>query len=256
MTTLRLAQCGRWCLARPALALLAGLLLISAGCSVFTTTATRNAPHVQFLKQPEDQCAWVGGDAAFIVQVTPPEATFQWYKNGVVITNATNSLLVIVGVKFSDVGLYSCTATASPAVSSRSASLSVAGTTSTTGGVTTVPVSAPYVSNGTSTTGPCGSYFGVVKFPRPNTSPLVYSWQPPVGTTSARFSDTTTSIAGYSSTACMLQNSPVRRTCSAGQPSVTASVNPATTYQFSIYVISPSSLASGTPVNGTIEWIR
>ena len=75
MTTLRLAQCGRWCLARPALALLAGLLLISAGCSVFTTTATRNAPHVQFLKQPEDQCAWVG-DAAFIVQVTPPEATF------------------------------------------------------------------------------------------------------------------------------------------------------------------------------------
>ena len=25
------------------------------------------------------------------------------------------------------------------------------------------------------------------QFPRPNTSPLVYSWQPPVGTTSARF---------------------------------------------------------------------
>lgn len=232
-----------------------GILLLTAGCSIFTTSSGKGAQHVQFLKQPDDQSVWLGGNAAFIVQVTPPEATFQWYKNGVVITNATNSLLVITGVKFSDVGLYSCTATASPPVSSRSASLSVAGTPSASGGIISVPVVAPYVPNGAPALGPCGNYVGVAKFPRPNTNPLVYSWSPPQGTTSARFSDTTTSIASYASTACMLQYSPVRRSCSEGQRMVSATVNPATTYQFSVYVTAPLLLASGTPISGNIDWV-
>ncbi|MBL9175440.1 MAG: immunoglobulin domain-containing protein, partial [Verrucomicrobiales bacterium] len=196
-----------------------------------------------------------GGNAAFIVQVTPPEARFQWYKNGVVITNATNSLLVITGVTFADVGLYSCTASASPSVGSREASLAVVGAASTGGGITTVPVSYPYPGSGTSVSGPCGNYIGMVKYPRPGGTSLNYSWIPEPGATNVRFYGTTTSIPGMVSTASVLQGYPPRRTCSYGLSSTTASVGNSS-YQFTMYVSAPTSLPKGTPINATIEWQR
>lgn len=226
------------------------MVLGSGGCAIFSNS------HVRFLRQPEDENVQLGGSAAFLVQVTPIDATFQWLKNGVVITNATNSLLVIPNVSVSDVGFYTCRASASPSVTSRSAALTVYGAPSTSGSITTIPVTAPYSGSGSPLSGPCGNYLGVVRFPKPGSSPPSYGWTPVSNSVSGRLSDVTTGITGYTSTACVVQYSPNLRYCASGTRIVSFAVRKGTTYQFSVYVNAPNTIRDGTPVTGSVEWIQ
>ncbi|HRI13399.1 MAG TPA: immunoglobulin domain-containing protein [Verrucomicrobiota bacterium] len=234
-------------------ALVLALLTASfSGCAVLCLSPSST----HFIKQPEDISVLLGQPAAFMVSVFPPEAKLQWYKNNVVIPGATNNLFVLSSVTLADVGFYRCTASNSPPVDSNDAALSIYGPIDRRPSSVIVPVAQPYPGSAPSSLGPCGTFVGLVQFPRPGVSPQSFYWPPEAGSTSARLTDVTTGISGYSSSACLFQKSPARRNCSAGVSSVTAPVKTTTTYLPSVYVVGPSSLPRGTAISATMEWLR
>jgi hypothetical protein len=57
--------------------------------------------------QPNDQCVPYGSNAIFSVTAANAQG-YQWYRNGNVLPNATNSILTIQNAQIQNVGLYSC----------------------------------------------------------------------------------------------------------------------------------------------------
>jgi len=107
------------------------------------------------LSQPLSQTVAEGGTAAFKIAASgTPAPTFQWYKNGVPLSGATNSYLTLVSLTANDIANYSVVATNSAgSVTSSSAFLNVLAATPT--------ATAPIVSEPTPTTpvvsGPVGT---------------------------------------------------------------------------------------------------
>lgn len=76
----------------------------------FTVTATNVA--LAITTQPLNQAVVAGNSVIFTVAVTgTPAPTFQWQRNGVAISGATNSMYTIASVAPSDAGAYAVTAT-------------------------------------------------------------------------------------------------------------------------------------------------
>ena len=67
----------------------------------------------QFISQPADTRADRGTSASFSVSVANTNGcVYQWRKNGVNITGATNAVLTLANVQFADMALYDCVVTA------------------------------------------------------------------------------------------------------------------------------------------------
>ena len=114
------------------------------------------------LSQPLSQTVAEGGTAAFKIAASgTPAPTFQWYKNGVPLSGATNSYLTLVSLTANDIANYSVVATNSAgSVTSSSAFLNVVAATPT--------ATAPIVSEPTTPTAP------VVSAPT-GTAPVILS---------------------------------------------------------------------------------
>jgi hypothetical protein len=83
----------------------------------------------QITAQPQDQSVPAGSNATFSVAATGTTPfTYQWYFNGAVLNNATNSTVGLSGITFSNVGFYSVwVSNAVGGARSRDAYLSVVG---------------------------------------------------------------------------------------------------------------------------------
>ncbi|MCB9399076.1 MAG: hypothetical protein H6510_14775 [Acidobacteria bacterium] len=63
---------------------------------------------VTFTGQPQNKTTCVGEDVTFSVSILDQHATFQWQKDGVDISGATQNQLLLTSVDFSDEGVYAC----------------------------------------------------------------------------------------------------------------------------------------------------
>src|SRR5262245_13201590 len=61
----------------------------------------------QVVAQPTDQDVEVGSDAVLTVEATNGDS-YQWLRNGTVMTGETNDSLVLANVGANDAGYYSC----------------------------------------------------------------------------------------------------------------------------------------------------
>lgn len=62
--------------------------------------------NVNITQQPQNTSACSGSPASFSIVITGPTVSFQWKKNGVNISGATNSILNLTNVNSSDAGNY------------------------------------------------------------------------------------------------------------------------------------------------------
>ena len=67
------------------------------------------APAPEISEQPLSQTVSVGSAAIFRVSAAPGDMAYQWHKSGVVLPNATSSVLVIGSVEPADAGFYAVT---------------------------------------------------------------------------------------------------------------------------------------------------
>jgi Immunoglobulin domain len=88
----------------------AGGSAFNAAYIVLTVTAATGAP--AFTVQPRDQSARVASPVTFTAAASgSPTPTYQWKKNGVLISGATGASYTISSVKSSDAGTYTVMAT-------------------------------------------------------------------------------------------------------------------------------------------------
>lgn len=100
--------------------------IASNGATVTIGASTTVAPQIS--SQPTAQTVIVGGQATFAVTATgTPTPTYQWLRNGVAVSGATNASLDLTNVQASQAGSYSVVVTNSAGSrTSNSATLTVA----------------------------------------------------------------------------------------------------------------------------------
>ncbi|MBU0765535.1 MAG: hypothetical protein KJ607_11935, partial [Bacteroidetes bacterium] len=88
--------------------------VVSNGCYIDTAgpfTVTVNRYYIT--AHPADVSVCEGGTAVFDITVTGLDVNYQWQKDGIVISGATDSILTLENVEYPDIGGYSCIITGS-----------------------------------------------------------------------------------------------------------------------------------------------
>jgi hypothetical protein len=83
--------------------------ILSPGCNEATSTSvtlTVGAGNVNITQQPQNTSVCLGGSASLSIVLTGATVTYQWKKDGVNISGATNSTLNLTNVTSSDAGNY------------------------------------------------------------------------------------------------------------------------------------------------------
>lgn len=210
-------------------------------------------------KEPEDFNAKLNEVAKFSVTTFPQAALVQWYKVGTEKPVFVGREFKINNVSLQDVGYYYCAVGEDGAVISKAVALMAFSSESKSNspGIlsVTVPVSVPYPGSGYGTTGPCGSYIGVVRFPRPGSNPPSYNWVPPSGRVEGiSLKDLTAGPAGYQSSLSILQNYPPVQLCQAGPGPLYMPVVQGAGYSLWLYVVGPPKFA-GTVISAEVTWV-
>jgi uncharacterized delta-60 repeat protein len=100
------------------------LFSLLSACGVFLTATALALPTIT--QQPTNVTVNYGTAASFSVSATGTSALrFQWCRDGVAVTNATNAILSFASARTSDQGVYGVVVTDSASVTSASASLLV-----------------------------------------------------------------------------------------------------------------------------------
>ncbi len=155
------------------------------------------------LVQPLNQLVPAGASTTFVVGAVNEPLTYQWMRNGVILSGETNSTLTITNAQAANVGLYSCNVAKDlEIVPTRAAQLMVyinnsnvgMGKSSTSSSLNpdtqTTPVTVyatPVTSSGSSGTCP-GAYVGYVSYAKAPTQG--WGWAPDSGTTTHTATDT------------------------------------------------------------------
>src|SRR5439155_10954221 len=161
-------------------AAMAVLLATLIGCRCVCPVQVSRDGRLAILKEPQRQMVLTNTPVSFSVvamHIGSPSTnaiTYQWFFNGGVITNATNSTFTIASAQLTDVGKYDVVVTGST-LTSKPAYLSVYSTTGNTGTLSQV------IDAFTSGSPSCASGFNKYWSFYPNTPP--YGFVPPTGTT-------------------------------------------------------------------------
>lgn len=103
-------------------------VVVSGTCgTVSSSQITVSTVIVSITAQPISQTVFAGGSATFTVTASGGSLSYQWRKDGIVITGATNSTYTITNVAAADAGSYDVvvTGTCPPSVTSAAAILTV-----------------------------------------------------------------------------------------------------------------------------------
>lgn len=83
--------------------------ILSPGCNEAmsaSVTLTVGAGNVNIIQQPQNTSACLGSSASLSIVLTGPTVTYQWKKDGINISGATNSTLNLTNLSSSDAGNY------------------------------------------------------------------------------------------------------------------------------------------------------
>ena len=165
------------------------ICILATGCA-FTSSAADDLDQAQFAQivvQPTDQALPVGSSTVLSVQSANADG-YLWFRNGVMITGQTNSILALQSVSTNDVGYYACAVLKDgEVVPTRAANVSVFTVMAAQGQITLY--STPIAGGGSSGSCP-GSYAGYVSYTK--TVSQGWGWTPSAGTTNHIAADGTT----------------------------------------------------------------